>query len=155
MVAIGVLYSVTSVLAVENTSAKVEEKGYGQTFPIPQNFDYTHACPVRMNMKNGDLISGLVVNETLNIKTPYTSLQLFPDRLSGIEIQEGIPGNNLSVVSLLGGDKMSGTLETLKIRIMLTANSYTEIDKDQIIKIHFLDKVSLGASAISNGPKAR
>lgn len=140
MVAIGVLYGVTSVLAVESTSDKVEEKGYGQTSPIPQNFDYTHAWPVRMHMKNGDLISGLVVNETLNIKTPYTSFQLLPDELSGIEIQGGTTLSNLDFVSPLGGDKMSGTLETLKIQIMLTANSYTEIGKDQIVRIDFLGK---------------
>ena len=92
----------------------------------------------RILLKNGDMISGMVRNETFSIKTSYASLQFPPDKLASIELEGA--GANLDQIVLSVGDKMSGVLETAKIKVQLTAGGDAEIDKDKIKAIRFREK---------------
>lgn len=93
----------------------------------------------RIQMKNGDKVSGLIQNDALTIKTSYASLKFSPDKLTSVEFEGA--GANLDKVVLRVGDKLSGVLETPKITIKLTAGGDAEIDKDKIKLIRFRDKV--------------
>jgi len=92
----------------------------------------------RVQMKNGDTVSGMIQNETLSIKTSYAILKFAPDKLVSIELEAS--GTNVDRMSLQVGDKLSGVLETPKITLKLTAGGEAEIDKDKIKLIRFRDK---------------
>lgn len=93
----------------------------------------------RLQMKNGDLISGVIQNESLSIKTSYALLNFTLDKLFSIELEGG--GANNDVILVRTGDKISGVLETTKIKVKLTTGGEVELDKDKIKMIRFREKL--------------
>jgi hypothetical protein len=86
-------------------------------------------------LKNGDTITGEVLNETFTVKTSYASLQFDRAKLDKVDLEGA--GANLDIVTLRVGDKISGVLETSKINVKLVAGQETAIDKDKIKTIRF------------------
>ena len=89
-------------------------------------------------MKNGDVISGKLVNENFTIKTSYASISIKTNDISRIVIEGG--GANLDMVTLLTGDRLSGMLENEQIVVRLPAGAEITMERDKIKEINIVPK---------------
>ncbi|MBM3271574.1 MAG: hypothetical protein FJZ01_28395 [Candidatus Sericytochromatia bacterium] len=83
-----------------------------------------------VRLKNGDTVSGRVLNESFTIKTSYATLTFKRGEVDTITIEGG--GNNADEVRLVVGDRVSGVLQDAKVRVRLSGGNTTEVEKDKI-----------------------
>jgi len=84
-------------------------------------------------LKNGDTITGVILNGSFTIKTSYAELAFERAKIEKI-VYEGA-GANLDAITLRVGDKISGVVKEQKVQIKLVAGQTSEIDKDKIKSI--------------------
>ena len=86
-----------------------------------------------MILKNGDTITGTIGNESFRLKTSYADLTIKSVEIEKI-VFEGA-GNNVDVLRMRIGDKLSGVIQDKKIMIELVSGTGVEIDKEKVKEI--------------------
>lgn len=89
-----------------------------------------------MYMKNGDVISGDVLTETFKLKTSYGELEFKATDIRSIKF-EGGGGNNVDVIILKVGDKLSGVMQNDKVLVKLSSGVEITLEKDKMKEIIF------------------
>ncbi len=87
----------------------------------------------RILLKNGDTISGRILIEAFTIKTSYADLSFELPQVETV-ILEGA-GQNIEVLVLRTGDKLSGVVGPDKVKLRLASGQETEIEKEKIKEI--------------------
>ena len=87
-------------------------------------------------LKNGDKITGEVLNKTFTMKTSYATLTFDREKVDLI-VLEGA-GFNIDEMVLKAGDKLSGVLQDSKISMKLSSGAEAELDRDKIKEIRIL-----------------
>ena len=78
-------------------------------------------------LKNGDKVTGAVLNDTFTLTTPYTAITLERDKISEIRINSE-SGNN-DVILLDAGGSLEGILEELEFSLKLTSGETISLEK--------------------------
>jgi len=86
-----------------------------------------------VTLNNGDMISGMILNQHFTIRTSYAVLQFGRAKIEKI-ILEGA-GSNQDSLTLRVGDKMSGVIQDQEVQIALLAGQTIQINKDKIKSI--------------------
>jgi len=87
----------------------------------------------RILLKNGDVISGKLLTEKFTLRTSYASID-FESKLIESIILEG-SGQNIEMIVLKTGDKLSGIISPEIIKIKLQGEQEAAIEKDKIKEI--------------------
>lgn len=87
----------------------------------------------RVQLKNGDTISGILTTTSITIETSYAKLAFKPAEIDNV-ILEGA-GQNIETLILRNGDEISGKLGPAIFRVRLQNGQETEIEKDKIKEI--------------------
>jgi len=88
-------------------------------------------------LKNGDKLSGDILDESFSLKTSYASLVLRTQDIKSIEFEGG--GLNIDVVKLKVGDKLSGIVHNTSVRIKLLSGRVLNIDLEKVKSIYLKD----------------
>ena len=88
-----------------------------------------------ISLKNGDTLTGEVINETISIKTSYATLKLNTSEIEKIIFEYG--SNNIDALHLRTGDKLSGVIQDQQITLRLVGGNEMKIDRDKIRNICF------------------
>lgn len=86
-------------------------------------------------LKNGDTISGEIKNSILKLRTSYGLLNFKIPQISYIEFEGG--GQNIDVIVLRIGDKLSGVVEEQMINVVMSSGTELSLDKEKIKRISF------------------
>lgn len=89
----------------------------------------------RIVLRNGDVLTGKIINETIKIKTSYAELSVATEEIANIQIETS--ATKTDEVRLLVGDRLSGIITDEEIKIELKAGGETSIKKSDIDNIHF------------------
>lgn len=87
----------------------------------------------RILLKNGDTISGRILIDKFTVKTSYADLSFDLSQVETV-VLEGA-GQNIELMVLRTGDKLSGVIGPETVKIELTGGQETEIEKDKIKEI--------------------
>lgn len=86
-------------------------------------------------LKNGDAISGTIINKAWSLKASYGDLNFGSSEIDLIDFEGA--GQNIDIISLKLGDKISGVVQNNIINIRLVSGAELKIDKDKIKTIRF------------------
>ena len=86
-------------------------------------------------MKNGDVISGRIVTGTFTLRTSYGTHTFSAKQVQSINLEGA--GQNLDLVTLRIGDKLSGVVENVTVRIAMRTGTEVELSKDKMKDILF------------------
>ena len=84
-------------------------------------------------LKNGDKVTGTVLNNTFTVTTPYTSTTLEKDQISEIRINP--ESENHDVIMLNTGGLLEGTIEESVLSFKLVSGQIISLEKEQCKKI--------------------
>jgi len=84
-------------------------------------------------LKNGDIISGTILTETITIRTSYAPLEFGLEEIENIQMEGA--GQNIDIVILRNGDRLSGIVGPEQIKIKLDSGQEPFIDKDKIKEV--------------------
>ena len=87
----------------------------------------------RILLKNGDTISGTLLTEAFTVETSYAKLTFKLSEVASI-ILEGA-GQNVELLVLANGDKLSGQIQPQTIKVRLAGGQDSVIQKDKIKEI--------------------
>jgi hypothetical protein len=82
-------------------------------------------------MKNGDVLSGKLLTQEFTIQTSYGTLSLGVKEIRSIMFEGG--GQNIDVIILNNGDKLSGIVGPDSIKLQLEGSQQMELEKDKIV----------------------
>ena len=88
-----------------------------------------------VELKNGEKVTGTVLNSTFTIVTPYSNVALEKDDISEIQIDFEPAGHD--VVMLNSGGLMEGTIEEPAISFALDSGKTVTLEKKKCKKIIF------------------
>ena len=86
-------------------------------------------------LKNGDTISGQVKTEAFRLRTSYGDLKFHTPQIAHIDFEGG--GQNMDVIVLKIGDKLSGVIEAPIITLLMRSGTEVNLDKGKIKRITF------------------
>ena len=86
-----------------------------------------------VELKDGNKLTGTVLNDTLTITTPYTIIPLGKDKISEIRINSG--SQNPDVIVLTEGGLLEGTIDEPNFTFRLESGETVSLEKAQCIKI--------------------
>jgi hypothetical protein len=86
--------------------------------------------------KNGDTVSGQIQTKAFKLRTSYANLNFETPQIGYIDFEEG--SQNSAVMGLRIGDKLSGILEPVSIRLLMRSGAEVKLDKRKIKKINFV-----------------
>jgi len=86
-----------------------------------------------VTLRNGDTITGDILNDSFTIQTSYGRLTFKRAEVEKIVVEGA--GTNVDVLRLRIGDKLSGVLQDSKIRLRLVSGTVTELDKDKVKEV--------------------
>jgi len=106
-------------------------------------FPETHSVstPVEINefdrvvLKNGDTISGQIKNGAFTLRTFYGIIKFDTERIQNINFEVG--GQNIDVVILRIGDKLSGVIQENNVVILTRSGAEIALEKDKVKDINF------------------
>ncbi len=87
----------------------------------------------RVLLKNGDTVSGKLVTDKFSVKTSYALLSFELKQIESVVLEGS--GQNIEMIVLRNGDKLSGIVGPDAITIKLVSGQQTEIEKDKIKEI--------------------
>jgi Tol biopolymer transport system component len=88
-----------------------------------------------LKLKNGDLLTGTILNTSFTLRTSYAELQFPKDFLATLRFVGG--AENLSQVVLLNGDKFSGFISEGRIKFKMKGGSPIEVRIEKIDTVGF------------------
>jgi hypothetical protein len=86
-----------------------------------------------VDLKNGDKVTGTVLNDTFTVSTPYSAVTLKKDKIAEIRFQSG--NQNDDVVVLIAGGSVEGTIDEPAISLKLDSGKIISIEKEQCGRI--------------------
>ncbi len=86
-----------------------------------------------VELKNGDIVTGTVLNDTFTVTTPYTNATCEKDKISEITI--GSEYGNHDVIALKTGGLLEGTIEELSLSFKLVSGEIISLEKRKCKKI--------------------
>ena len=86
-------------------------------------------------LKNGDIITGSIKNDIFTLRTSYGTLQFEAKKIQNINFEGG--GQNIDVVILKIGDKMSGVIQEPDIMVHSSTGAEITLDKEKVKDINF------------------
>ena len=86
-----------------------------------------------VDLKNGDKVTGTVLNDTFTLSTPYSAVTLKKDKIAEIRFQSG--NQNDDVVVLIAGGSVEGTIDEPAISLKLDSGKIISIEKEQCGRI--------------------
>jgi hypothetical protein len=89
----------------------------------------------QVQMKNGDLITGRIVTATFILRTSYGTHSFAAKQIQSINLEGA--GQNMDLVTLRIGDKLSGVVENATVRISMRSGAEVELSKDKMKDILF------------------
>jgi hypothetical protein len=87
-----------------------------------------------ISLKNGDTVSGYILNEKISIKTSYARLSFTVPEVKQIKVEGS--GATTDIILLNTGDRLSGVLQEQKLSIKLSSGNVVEIQKDKLKEIN-------------------
>jgi hypothetical protein len=103
-------------------------KGQPQPATKPGTFD-------KVFLRNGDRLSGHVKTEAFTLHAPYGTFTLETSRISSIDFDA--KGENVDVVMLKIGDRLSGALEEKPVTFVMSSGEEVQFEAKTIDKITF------------------
>ena len=86
-------------------------------------------------MKNGDVLSGLILTAEFILKSSYADLTIKTADIRRIQLEGG--GQNIEIIELRSGDRISGLIKNEHIEIKLPIGPALALEKDKIKLITF------------------
>ena len=86
-------------------------------------------------LKNGDIITGIVTREVVQLKTSYATLFFEMPKIGFIHFDGS--DQELDIVILKMGDKLSGMLEIPNIKVKMRSGAEVDLDTQKIRSITF------------------
>jgi hypothetical protein len=86
-----------------------------------------------VELKNGDKLTGTVLDHTFTLTTPYTLVTLKKEQISAIKPHS--EGQNEDVVELNVGGTITGTIEERTLSFKLISGETVSLDKEKCRKI--------------------
>jgi hypothetical protein len=86
-----------------------------------------------IDLKNGDKLTGTVLNDTFTLTTPYTAITLERNKISEIRIASGNGDND--VILLNAGGSLEGKIEELEFSFKPATGEMISIEKEKCKKI--------------------
>jgi len=86
-------------------------------------------------MKNGDILSGSILTQKFKFQSSYAKLTVKSEDIRRIDLEGG--GQNIEIIHLRSGDRISGILANEKLEIKLPIGSSVTLEKDKIKIITF------------------
>jgi len=86
-------------------------------------------------LRNGDKLTGTILNEKFSIRTSYASLNFNNRILAGIDLEGG--ANNIERIVTVNNNRFSGFIDDPVVVFKLQTGSQIEIRREKILKIIF------------------
>lgn len=86
-------------------------------------------------MRNGDRLTGTVLNESFSIRTSYASLTLNNRIIAGIDLEGG--ENNIESIITVNNNRFSGFIDDPMVVFRLQSGTQIEIRREKILTIIF------------------
>ena len=86
-----------------------------------------------VELKNGDSLTGTLLNDTLTVTTPYTAITLEKDKISEIRINS--ESEDHDVIALKEGGLLEGTIEEQSYSFQPVSGKIISIKKEDCKKI--------------------
>jgi len=86
-------------------------------------------------MKNGDALSGRILTTNFTLRTSYGTHNFQTKQIQTINLEGG--GQNIDIVLLRIGDKLSGVIENAAVKMEMRSGTQVELSKDKVKDIIF------------------
>jgi len=86
-------------------------------------------------LKNGDRLTGTVMNESFSIRTSYTYMEIESKYIAGIDMEGG--ANNTGLIITVNNNRFSGVLDSSFINFKLMDGPELDISSDKVVRIIF------------------
>jgi len=86
-------------------------------------------------LRNGDKLTGTVVNENFSIRTSYAHIVIESKYIAGINLEGG--ANNIESIITVNNNRFSGFIDDAFISFKLTSGQLLEIGHEHLLKIIF------------------
>ncbi len=86
-----------------------------------------------VELKNGDKVTGTLLNDTLTVSTPYSVVTLEKDKISEIRINPEKKDHDIIVLNT--GGLMEGTIDEPVFLFKLVSGENISLEKEQCVKI--------------------
>ena len=86
-------------------------------------------------LRNGDKLTGTVVNESFSIRTSYAHIVIESKYIAGINLEGG--ANNIESIITVNNNRFSGFIDDAFISFKLTGGPQLEIRREKVLKIVF------------------
>jgi len=86
-------------------------------------------------LRNGDVITGTILNKNYNVTTSYTKLQINNRMIREIYLESGV--NNISKIITTNNNKLSGYIDNPVIVFRLKNRNKIEVRREKILKLFF------------------
>jgi len=86
-------------------------------------------------LRNGDKLTGTVLNESFSIRTSYAQIALESRYIAGINLEGG--ATNTEFILTINNNRFSGLIEDAFISFKLTSGQLLEIGHEHVLKIIF------------------
>jgi formylglycine-generating enzyme required for sulfatase activity len=86
-------------------------------------------------LRNGDKLTGTVVNENFSIRTSYAHIVIETKYIAGINLEGG--ANNIESIITVNNNRFSGFIDDAFISFKLTNGPQLEIRREKVLKIVF------------------
>jgi hypothetical protein len=106
----------------------------GEGSAVQQNYGETSMYD-QIIMKNGDLLSGRILTTEFVLRTSYGTNTFQTNQIKTINFEGG--GQNIDLVLLKIGDKLSGVIDNTIVKMQMRSGSQVELSKDKIKDIVF------------------
>ena len=86
-------------------------------------------------LRNGDVITGTILNKNYNVTTSYTELQINNRMIREIYLESGV--NNISKIITINNNRISGYIDNPIIVFKLKNGNEIEVRREKILKLFF------------------
>lgn len=86
-------------------------------------------------LRNGDKLTGTVLNESFSIRTSYTSLKFNNRIIAGIDLEGG--ANNIEAIVAVNNNRFSGFIDDPVIVFKLQTGPKIEVRREKVLKVIF------------------
>jgi len=86
-------------------------------------------------LRNGDKLTGTVMNETFKIRTSYAHISIASKYIAGINLEGG--KNNIESIITVNNNRFSGFIDDSVITFKLSTGTQLEIRREKVLKVVF------------------
>jgi len=131
---LGALASSPQVTAAE--SAATSQAAGDELAVMPVVLDLTRPSDTDILMlRNGDKLTGTVLNESFSIRTSYAHIKLNNRMIAGIDLEGG--ANNIEAVVTVNSNRFSGFLDDAVFVFRLQGGANIQVRREKVLKVVF------------------